>query len=149
MNPHDLTAETEFSIEFYDLDPMDIVWHGNYIKYFEVARCTLLDKIDYGYKRMEESGFKFPVTDVSIKYIKPLKFRDRVRAKAILDEYENCLRIRYELYNAVTGELTTKGRSTQMTFSVAEKTSSFVCPPILISKVESYLSARSAGGAIP
>jgi acyl-CoA thioester hydrolase len=143
MDPHALSAEVEFSVEFYDLDPMDIVWHGNYMKYLEVARCALLDKIDYGYKRMEESGYIFPVTDVSLKYIKPLRFRDRVRAKAILDEYENCLRIHYELYNAETGELTTKARSTQMTFHVAEKTSSFVCPPILISKVETFLSGKN------
>ena len=38
------SVSTEIEVPFYDIDPMDIVWHGNYIKYFEVARCALLKK---------------------------------------------------------------------------------------------------------
>lgn len=40
-------AEVEMQVQFFDLDPMQIVWHGNYVKYLEVVRCALLDKIDY------------------------------------------------------------------------------------------------------
>jgi acyl-CoA thioester hydrolase len=138
MDPHDVSAEIEFSVEFYDLDPLNIVWHGNYMKYFEVVRCALLDKINFGYKIIETCGYVFPVTDVSIKYIKPLALGDRVRVRAILDEYENCLRILYELYNAQTGELTTKGRSTQMAYNLVRKESCFVCPRILVEKVEAH-----------
>ena len=35
------SSEIEIKIPFYDLDPMNIVWHGNYIKYLEQARCKL------------------------------------------------------------------------------------------------------------
>jgi acyl-CoA thioester hydrolase len=45
MDPHCITAETEFTVEFYDVDSMEIVWHGNYVKYLEKARCVLLDHI--------------------------------------------------------------------------------------------------------
>jgi acyl-CoA thioester hydrolase len=130
-----ISAEIEFTVEFYDVDSMQIVWHGNYIKYFEKARCALLGKIGYGYIEMEESGWAFPVTAISAKYISPLAFRDRVRAKAILVEYENCLKIKYELYNAETGRLCTKGESTQMTVEIASGESRFVCPKILLDKV--------------
>jgi acyl-CoA thioester hydrolase len=139
MDPHELTAEIEFPVEFYDVDPMRVIWHGNYIKYFEKARCALLNKIGYNYAEMAKSGFAFPVTQISAKYISSLRFGDRARAKAILDEYENCLKIKYELYNAATGVLTTKGTSTQMAVDMNTGVSCFVSPEIFIEKVEGFL----------
>jgi acyl-CoA thioester hydrolase len=135
-----LTAELEFNVEFYDLDPMQVVWHGNYVKYFEKARCALLDKIGYGYLAMRDSGFAFPVTSVSVKYINPFRMGDRVRARAALGEYENCIKIRYELFNARTGERCTRGESTQMAYDIAAEASRFSCPRIFIDKVEAMLN---------
>jgi acyl-CoA thioester hydrolase len=131
-----VNAEIEFRVEFYDVDSMRIVWHGNYIKYFEKARCALLDKIGYNYNDTEKSGWAFPVTGISAKYINSLHFLDRVRAKAILTEYENCIKIKYELYNAETGQLCTKGDSTQMAINMLTGESSMVCPPVFTDKVE-------------
>ncbi|MDR1318145.1 MAG: acyl-CoA thioesterase [Treponema sp.] len=139
-----ISAEIEFTVEFYDVDSMQVVWHGNYIKYFEKARCVLLGKIGYGYLEMRESGWAFPVTAVSAKYISPLTFQDRVRAKAILVEYENCLKIKYELYNAKTGRLCTKGESTQMAVEIASGESRFVCPVILRDKVRALPGGEGA-----
>ncbi|MDR2500634.1 MAG: acyl-CoA thioesterase [Treponema sp.] len=138
-----IIVETEFKVEFYDVDLMGIVYHGNYLKYFEVARWALLEKIRYTYDDMAASGCSFPVTSVALKYLKPLRFNDRVRARAILEEYENCLKIRYELYNARTGEMTTKGQTTQMVFNVLKNESSFVCPRSLIEKAESLLASEA------
>jgi acyl-CoA thioester hydrolase len=139
MDTHFVTEEIEFTIEFYDVDAMEIVWHGNYIKYFEKARCALLNRIGYGYAQMRDSGYSFPVTEISVKYIRPLVFGERVRARAILEEYENRLRIKYELYDAQTGVLTTKGMSTQMAYNMASASSCFICPQILIDKIEALL----------
>ena len=44
-----ISAEIRTKAQFYDLDPMQIVWHGNYARFFEQARCALLDKIDFNY----------------------------------------------------------------------------------------------------
>jgi acyl-CoA thioester hydrolase len=137
-------AETEFTVEFYEVDSMEVVWHGNYIQYMEKARCALLDHIGCGYRVMKDAGYAFPVTDLSLKFIRPLFFGDRVRALAILDEYENRLRIKYEFYNAATGKLTTKGQSTQMAYNIEKRDSCFICPPFLTEKVETLL-ANTAG----
>jgi acyl-CoA thioester hydrolase len=139
-----LSAEVEFNVEFYDVDPMQVVWHGNYIKYFEKARCALLNKIGYGYREMKDSGYAFPVTGISAKYITPLYFGNRVRAGAILDEYENCLKIKYELFNAETGVLSTRGTSTQMAYDIAAGESCFTCPRIFIDRVETLLRQGGA-----
>jgi acyl-CoA thioester hydrolase len=140
MEVSKVSVEIEFTVEFYDVDSMDIVWHGNYVKYFEKVRCALLNRIGYGYKEMKTSGYAFPVTNLSLKYIRSFKFGDLVRARAILEEYENCLQIRYELINAETGEICTKGLSTQMAVNLATGESCFVCPRIFIDKVEQVLT---------
>jgi acyl-CoA thioester hydrolase len=134
--PYNISAEAEITVEFFDLDPMQVVWHGNYINYFEIGRRTLLEKIGYGYAEMKDSGYAFPVIEISAKYVSPLKFRDRARIKAILVEYENRLRIKYEIRNAATGTITTKGQSTQMAYDIKARESCFVCPRALIDKVE-------------
>ena len=139
-----LSEEIEFTVEFYEVDSMRIVWHGNYIQYFEKARCALLGKIGYGYREMEESGWAFPVTAISAKYISSLRFQDRVRARATLTEYENCIKIKYELYNAASGQLCTKGESTQMAVEMPSWESRIVCPKIFTDKVTALLAREGA-----
>ena len=137
--PYNIYAETEIIVEFYQVDPMNIVWHGNYINYFEAGRRALLEKIRYDYIDMKESNYYFPVVDVKVKYLGSLHFNERARIKAILMEYENCLRIKYEIRNAKTGILTTRGVSTQMAFNIKTNESCFVCPKIFTDRVEALI----------
>jgi acyl-CoA thioester hydrolase len=140
--PYGIYAEAEVSVEFYDCDPLKVVWHGNYFNYFEVARRALLEKIGYGYGEMEKTGYSFPVIEVSAKFLGSLRFRDRARVKAILEEYENRLRIRYEIRDVQTGVLTTRGLSTQMAIDMRTYDSCFVCPQALIDKVEAIIKGE-------
>ena len=142
--PFGIFAETDIHVEFFDLDPLRVVWHGNYFNYFEIGRRVLLEKIGYRYKEMEETGYTFPVVEASIKYLGSLRFMDEARIKAILVEYENCLRIKYEIRNINTGLVTTKGVSTQMAFDVKAGESCFACPGIMIEKVEALIREQRA-----
>ena len=106
-----ISAEIELTVEFYDVDSMRIVWHGNYIKYFEKARCALLGKIGYGYREMEESGWAFPITAVSVKYVNSLAFQDRVRARAALTEYKTASRYNTSSTTPPPGGSAPKGKA--------------------------------------
>jgi len=141
--PYNLFAETETTVEFFDLDPMQVVWHGNYLNYFEIARNALLDKIGYGYYEMEKSGYAFPVVEATVKYLASLRHMDRARIKAVLEEYENRLMVKFEIRNAKTGILTTRGVTTQMAFDIKAGESCFVCPPALTEKVEKFIREGS------
>ena len=134
--PFNIFVETEITVEFFDCDPMKVVWHGNYLKYFETGRRKLLEKIGYDYNEMEKSGYAFPIVETSVKYCGYLRFKDRVLIKAILVEYENRLRIKYEIRNSQTGFITTKGVTTQMAYNIKDNESCFVCPRFLLEKVE-------------
>ena len=74
-----ISAEVIIKIQFYDLDPMRIVWHGNYPRFLEQARAVLFEKISFGYREMSESGFAWPIVDMRIKYVRPINPSHRSR----------------------------------------------------------------------
>jgi acyl-CoA thioester hydrolase len=43
-SPGVLHVDTEILVPFFDVDSMNVVWHGHYVKYLEVARCALLER---------------------------------------------------------------------------------------------------------
>jgi acyl-CoA thioester hydrolase len=44
-----LAAEIDVVVPFFDVDSLEIVWHGHYVKYLEIARCALLDELGHNY----------------------------------------------------------------------------------------------------
>src|SRR5690606_8463621 len=116
-------------------DPMGVIWHGNYFRYMEVAREALLDSLDYGYIRMNESGYVWPIVETQVKYVAPVMFGQKLRVTATLTEYENRLRIEYEIFDAETGERTTRARTTQIAVNRETKEMCFESPAILFEKL--------------
>ena len=131
----ELKAELQLKIPFQDVDVMGIVWHGNYLRYFEEARAELLDKVDYGYFQMKESGYAWPIVDARVKYIKPLHLQQIVRVKARLVEYECQLKIEYEIFDVETGERTTKGYTKQVAVDMESNEMCFVSPKVFLEKL--------------
>jgi acyl-CoA thioester hydrolase len=134
-----LESEIDIKSQFYDLDPMNIVWHGNYARFFEQARCALLDKLDFNYQQMSETGYAWPIVDMRIKYVRPVRFPQTVRVTATLAEYENRLKINYLIRDAETLEKVTKGFTIQVAVDINTEEMMFQSPPMLIEKVESLL----------
>ncbi len=130
-----LSATVELDIPFYDVDSLRIAWHGHYLKYFERARCALLDRLDYNYLAMEASGYLWPVVDCRVKYIRPLHFQQRVLVEARLAEYENRLKIDYTVRDGASGETLTRGHSIQVAVDIATREMCYVSPPVLLEKV--------------
>jgi acyl-CoA thioester hydrolase len=108
-----ISAETVIVVPFHDVDSMGIVWHGHYLKYFELARCDLLDKFDFGYREMAQSGFSWPIIDTRIKYVRPVVFEQRIVVVSTLKEWEYRLKIDYVIHDHATNKRLTKGHSIQ------------------------------------
>lgn len=137
-------ATLEVRIPFYDVDSMDIVWHGHYLKYFEDARCRLLDAIDYNYQAMRDSGYGWPVVDVRLKYVQPALFNRRVLVTASIEEWEVRLKLSYRIVDLETGQLLTKGYTVQVAVDMSAQEMCFATPPILRDKLERYSAAQRA-----
>lgn len=96
---------------YYETDQMKIIHHSNYIRWFEEARIAYMDYIDCPFAEIENGDFQIPVTEVSSKYHKPVKFDDTVDIHVTLSYY-NGVRIKYsyEVFNQ-NGELCNSGTS--------------------------------------
>jgi acyl-CoA thioester hydrolase len=131
-----LQTEVEIEVPFYDIDPMGVAWHGHYVKYCEVARCRLLQMIDYDYPKMRESGFLWPVVELRLKYVRPARYGQRLRVSAALTEYENRLKVEFRIFDAVTGERLTEGHTLQVAVDAASGELQYVSPAVLLERIE-------------
>ncbi len=129
------TAEVSIKVPFHDVDAMNVVWHGNYFRYFEVAREALLDQFGYGYRAMKESGYLWPVVDTRVKYRDVVTFEQQILVRARVEEYENRLRIGYQIVDAVTGKRTTTGYTVQVAVNIATGEMCYVSPAVLFERM--------------
>ncbi len=130
-----ISAETLIKIPFHDVDMMRIAWHGHYVKYFEVARCELFDDVGYGYIDMVNSGYAWPVIDLNVRYAKPATFEQNVIVTSAVVEYENRLKIQYEIHDEKTGARLTKGYTVQVAVDMKSNEMCFASPKILLDKL--------------
>lgn len=129
------TAAVRIEVPFHDLDPAGYVWHGNYAKYLELARCALLKTFDYNYDAMMRSGFLWPVVDLQLRYLRPLRFGDEVVVHASLKEWEYRLRIEYLIRSARSGERLTTAMTTQVAVDIASGEMCLRSPAILFERL--------------
>lgn len=128
-------AEAIIDVPFYDVDMMGVAWHGHYAKYMEIARCVLLDKVDYNYLQMEASGYAWPVIDMRIRYAHPLRFQQKVRVKAIVVEWENRFKINYLIEDVASGKRLTKAYTVQVAVAMPSGEMQYESPAILLQKL--------------
>lgn len=142
MTEAPVSVVLERKIPFYDVDSMNIVWHGHYVKYFEDARCELLDALDYNYLAMRDSGYGFPVVDLRIKYVRPAMFNRTIRIEASLVEWDVRLKIAYRIVDVLSGEVLTKGYSVQVAVNLSNNEMCFALPDIVAQKLAAYRQGR-------
>lgn len=121
-------AEYELKVSFEDIDLMGIVWHGNYIKYLEQARCDMFSKLNYTYMDMKDDGFSYPVAKMKVKYIKPAKFEDVLVVKSELVELEPAMNIKYVIFNKLTKEKIFEAKTMQIAFDIKANKSVYTPP---------------------
>ncbi|MDR3088085.1 MAG: acyl-CoA thioesterase [Azoarcus sp.] len=122
-------------IPFHDLDPLEICWHGHYVRYFEIARAALLQTFDYDYPQMRDSGYAWPVIELHIRYAQPLRYRQRIEVEAFLTEWENRLRVDYLIRDVETGKRLTRGHTVQVAVDLHTREMCLVSPAVLAEKL--------------
>ena len=131
-----IQAEVDILVPFFDVDMMEVVWHGHYVKYLEVARCALLDKIGHNYAHMREAGYAWPIIDLQLRYMRGAKFGQRLIVRADLVEWENRLKINYLITAADTGERMTRASSVQVAVEIASLEMQLASPSVFVQAVE-------------
>lgn len=135
-----LQCDTEILVPFFDVDTMNVVWHGHYVKYLEVARCALLDKIGHNYTAMLESGYAWPVIDMQLRYVRGAVFGQTLNVRASLVEWENRLKVNYLITDRNSGERLTRASTVQVAVEIASREMQLASPKVFTEAVEKALS---------
>ena len=133
-------VDTEVLVPFFDVDTMNVVWHGHYVKYLEVARCALLDQLGHNYTQMMESGYAWPVIDLQLRYVRGAVFGQKLTVRANLVEWENRLKINYLISDAATGERLTRACTVQVAVDMQTREMQLVSPKAFTDAVAKVVS---------
>ena len=96
-----IQSRQSVTVRYAETDMMGIVYHGNYLPWFEIGRTTLLREIGLPYRDLEASGYRLPVLEVSARYLRPAVYDDTLTILTTLKE-KPLLRIQldYEVWRA-------------------------------------------------
>lgn len=130
-----IRGEVELIVPFHDIDMLSIAWHGHYCKYIEIARCAMLEKIDYGYMAMVATGYVWPIVDLQLRFVRPARFEQRIRVSAELVEWEYRMKIKYLIVDAETGLVLAKGHTIQAAVDRASGEMSYASPAVFLEKL--------------
>jgi len=113
--------EIKMTVPFYDLDPMQIVWHGNYFKYFDTARNGLFEYLGIKlYDLYTKGKYAFPLIRTSTKHIYPLRFQDEFICRATLGNVDIKIETDFEIRLVKDNTLCVKGKSEQVVLKLPE-----------------------------
>ena len=130
-------SEINIRVRYAETDQMGFCYYGNYAQYFEVARVEMLRSLSVSYKMLEDQGILLPVTDFSIKYIKPAYYDQNLTIKTFMRILPHVrIAFDYETFNEL-GELLNEAR-TELVFLKKETMRPSRAPEELIRKLKPY-----------
>lgn len=94
----DMPFETTTRVRYAETDQMGVVYHSNYIIYFEIGRTEAMRSLGSAYARLEERGLVLAITEVGAKYHAPARYDDVLTVRTWLRELTKArLRFEYEI----------------------------------------------------
>ncbi len=123
------TCEVRLTVPFHDLDPLHVVWHGNYYKYFDVARFALFRECDidlYDFSVTEK--IIFPITRSGAKHIIALRHQDEISCRATVTEAHYKIAMSFEIRRIADGQLCARGTSEQVAVMLPDMELQFEIP---------------------
>ena len=110
-----LKHTTEFEVKFSEADPLGIVWHGHYIRYFEDGREAFGNEYGLKYLDFYRSNIVIPIVNVQCDYRRILRYGHRVRLETTYHDTPAAkLLFHYKMYDATTNEQVASGSSVQV-----------------------------------
>ena len=126
----ELNNRIEVLVRFNEADPLGIVWHGHYIRYFEDGREAFGKTHGLSYLEVYKQGFVIPVVNINCDFKKSLRYGDRVIVETkYIPTTAAKMKFTYRLFNAETGVLVATGSSVQVFLDKEESLLQLSNPP--------------------
>ena len=111
------------NIRFSEVDAMNVVWHGNYLKFFEDGREALGKKYKLEYLHFAEMGFFVPIVKSEIEHVATVEYGHQIKVTTRLYESPAAKLIHeYEVFNLTTNKLAAKGKTLQVFVNLKKDT---------------------------
>jgi acyl-CoA thioester hydrolase len=108
-------CETTLRVRYAETDQMAVVYHSNYIIWFEVGRVELLRKLGFSYLEMEQDGLNLPVVEVKCRYKHPARYDDEILIRTGLSQMRtSLLGFHYDVLRKADGRLLAEGESVHL-----------------------------------
>ena len=133
-----ITSETKIRVRYDEVDKMGYVYHGNYAKYYHISRTELLRRIGISEKELENNNVILPVTEMSIKYIKPIFYDDIITIQTSLLSLPASRMIFHHEVRNHNNEVINKADST-LAFVDINTRMPMRAPHLIVNKIESYI----------
>ena len=115
MPDNQLISTVEFPVRFSEVDSMQVVWHGHYVKYFEEGRESFGRKYGISYMEIRENGYFAPVVRLSCDYKKPVSYPDNVIVETrFVDNEAAKITFTFRIFRSSDKELVATGESVQV-----------------------------------
>ena len=108
-------VSVDFEVPFHDVDALQIVWHGHYYKYFELARTVLMRACHLDGPEVYELGHGLLVIETQCRHSAPLAYGDQARVTAWLADVVHRIHIRFEIHNLTQDRRSARGHTTLVT----------------------------------
>lgn len=109
----------ELEVPFHDVDALQVVWHGHYLKYLELARTALMRSRNLDIEQVVAAGYRQLVIETRCRYIFPLRYGERFRVEAWFQDIDNRLNIGFEITNLTQGRRCLRGHTILVTTDAA------------------------------
>ena len=83
MNEH----TSQIRVRYSETDQMGVVYHGNYLPYFEIGRVEWLRNKGISYKSLEDNNIGLPIASLTLNYKKPARYDDLLLVKTKLKSH--------------------------------------------------------------
>ena len=134
-----LSTSVDIRVRYAETDAMGVVYHANYLPWFEIARIALFDKIGISYRSLEDQGYLLPVLEAHLRYILPARFDDTVKVTVTMDEMPR-VRIRVKYTVELNGKTITTGETLHAFMD--REARAVKPPPVVIDKLAAIFDAR-------
>jgi acyl-CoA thioester hydrolase len=105
-------SEARVRVRYAETDQMGVVYHSNYLIWFEVGRVEFIRQMGLDYKQMEEEGCGIAVVDVRVRYRSPARYDDELVIETkLLAARGAVIRFGYRILRAADGVLLCKGET--------------------------------------
>jgi acyl-CoA thioester hydrolase len=117
--------ETRLRVRYAETDQMNVVYHSNYVIYFEVGRVEFMRQLGFTYREMElEDQLHLPVVEVRCRFKAPARYDDELIIRTHIARLRSSLiQFQYQILRGDDGTLLAEGESTHVSVNAKmEKT---------------------------